>query len=176
MAFEFDILNRLQTIHHPVLDKIMLFFTHFGDAGVFWVCLAILLLIIPKTRKTGVIMGTALVLNWLLCNALLKNLVGRIRPYDVNTLVEIIARKPADYSFPSGHTSVSFAGASALYLATGNRKAGIAAMLLACLIAFSRLYLYVHYPTDVLGGLLIGLFCGYMGYVLGRRLFGRKRG
>ena len=120
-------------------------------------------LIIPKTRKTGVIMMAALLVDVLLCNVFIKNLVARTRPFDVNTAVQLLVAKPRDYSFPSGHTAASFASVTALYLA-GEKKMWKAALVLAVLIALSRLYLYVHYPTDIIGGVIFGSLSGYLGY------------
>ena len=121
------------------------------------------MLLIPKTRKSGAVMVAALVVDVLLCNIVLKNLVARTRPYDVNTGVHLLVAKLHDYSFPSGHTAASFTSVTALYLA-GEKKLWKFALVLACLIAISRLYLYVHYPTDVLGGILFGVISGYLGY------------
>ena len=163
MNIELSILDWLQTLHTPVLDKIMVFITRLGDAGIIWIVLSIVLLLIPKTRKSGVVMVAALVVDVLLCNIVLKNLVARTRPYDVNTGVHLLVAKLHDYSFPSGHTAASFASVTALYLA-GEKKLWKFALVLACLIAISRLYLYVHYPTDVLGGILFGVISGYLGY------------
>ena len=106
-----------------------------------------------------------MIIDLLLCNVLLKNLVARTRPYDVNTGIQLLVAKLRDYSFPSGHTAASFASATALYFA-GEKKLWKPALVLACLIAVSRLYLYVHYPTDVLGGVVIGIIAGYLGYRL----------
>ena len=163
MNIELSILDWFQTLHTPFLDKIMVFITRLGDAGIIWIVLSIVLLLIPKTRKSGVVMVAALVVDVILCNIVLKNLVARTRPYDVNRGVHLLVAKLHDYSFPSGHTAASFASVTALYLA-GEKKLWKFALVLACLIAISRLYLYVHYPTDVLGGILFGVISGYLGY------------
>ena len=163
MNIELSILDWIQTSHTPFLDKIMVFITRLGDAGIIWIVLSIVLLLIPKTRKSGAVMVAALVVDVVLCNIVLKNLVARTRPYDVNTGVHLLVAKLHDYSFPSGHTAASFASVTALYLA-GEKKLWKFALVLACLIAISRLYLYVHYPTDVLGGILFGVISGYLGY------------
>ena len=163
MNIELSILDWIQTLHTPFLDKIMAFITRLGDAGIIWIVLSIVLLLIPKTRKSGAVMVAALVVDVLLCNIVLNNLVARTRPYDVNTGVHLLVAKLHDYSFPSGHTAASFASVTALYLA-GEKKLWKFALVLACLIAISRLYLYVHYPTDVLGGILFGVISGYLGY------------
>lgn len=165
MNIELKILDWFQTLHTPVLDKFMTSVTKLGNAGIFWIILAVLFLLIPKMRKTGVVMAAALIIDLLLCNVLLKNLVARTRPYDVNTGIQLLVAKLRDYSFPSGHTAASFASAAALYF-VGEKKLWKPALVLACLIAVSRLYLYVHYPTDVLGGVVIGIIAGYLGYRL----------
>lgn len=160
---EIQILNWLQGLHNPILDKLMCLITHLGDAGIIWILLAIVMILIPKTRKSGVILAFALVVDVILCNAILKNLVARVRPYDVNTAVHVLIAKPKDFSFPSGHTAASFASVAALYLA-GEKKLWKLALALAILIAFSRMYLYVHYPTDILGGIIFGILSAWIGY------------
>lgn len=162
---ELRFLDFLQTIHTPLLDKILAFITSLGNAGIIWIVLAIVLLILPKTRKTGIIVAAALLMDLILCNLILKNLVARVRPYDVNTAIAILIKKPLDFSFPSGHTAASFAAMTALFLAK-MKKAWSAALVLAVLIAFSRLYFYVHYPTDVLGGAVVGILSGIIGYTI----------
>ena len=163
MGFELNILDWLQTLHTPGLDKFMTSVTKLGNAGILWIILTLIFLIIPKMRKTGVIMAAALLTDLLICNVFLKNIVARTRPYDVNTTVELLVEKLRDYSFPSGHTAASFASVTALYLA-GERRLWIIALVISCLIAVSRLYLYVHYPTDVLGGIIFGCLSGWIGY------------
>lgn len=179
MSIELKILDWFQTLHTPVLDKIMTSITKLGDAGIFWIILTLLFLIIPKMRKTGIIMAAALIMDLLICNVAVKNLVARTRPYDVNTGIQLLVAKLHDYSFPSGHTAASFASVTALYFA-GEKKLWKPALVLACLIAVSRLYLYVHYPTDVLGGMVFGILAGYVGYRLVKfleaKLSGRKNG
>lgn len=115
-------------------------------------------------------MAAALILDAILCNGILKNAFARVRPCDVNPAVDLLISRPEDYSFPSGHTAASFAAVSALFFA-GEKKLWKPALLLAVLIAFSRLYLYVHYPTDVLGGIAVGVICGYAGMRLVKQLF-----
>ena len=158
---EIHILDMIQNLRTPIGDVVVPLITRLGDAGIIWIILTVLLLIIPKTRKTGVM--AALLVDVLLCNVLIKNLVARTRPFDVNTAVQLLVAKPRDYSFPSGHTAASFASVPALYLA-GEKKMWKAALVLAVLIALSRLYLYVHYPTDIIGGVVFGSLSGYLGY------------
>lgn len=162
MNLEFWILDGIQTLRTPAGDVLMPFITSFGNGGVIWIVLTVILLLIPKTRKTGLILGAALILDGILCNLLLKNLMRRIRPCDIKDAVRLLIPYPSDYSFPSGHTAVSFAAASALYFA-GGKYLWKTALVLAAFIAFSRMYLYVHYPTDILGGALLGILCGYLG-------------
>ena len=169
--WEIEVLDALQNIHTPWLDKIMVAITSLGNAGILWIVMAAVLLIIPRTRKVGICMAIALVLDLLMTNCLLKNLVARTRPYDINTAVQIIIAKPHDYSFPSGHTAASFASVAALYLA-GAKKGWKIAGVLAVLIAFSRLYFYVHFPTDVLGGIVFGILSGVIGYEIVKKKIG----
>ena len=142
------------------LDTVMPLITLLGDAGIFWILCSLVLIFIPKYRKTGLSMGLSLLVGLLVCNVVLKPLVGRIRPYDYQWQhfqkeITLLVEGLHDYSFPSGHTIASFEAATALLI--GSKKLGIPAMLLAVLIAFSRLYLYVHYPTDVLASIVLGI-------------------
>ncbi len=148
------------------LDFIMPLITVLGDAGAFWIGAAVVLLFIPKYRKIGLSMGVALIMGLLVCNVTMKPLIARIRPYDYQLVhfgreISLLIAAPHDFSFPSGHTLASFEAATALLI--GNRKLGIPAMILAGLIAFSRLYLYVHYPTDVLFSVGLGIGFAFLG-------------
>ena len=151
------------------LDAVMPVITQLGDAGIFWIALAALLLFFPKYRKAGIAMGASLLVGVLLCNVTMKPLVARIRPYDYQLAhfgktIQLLIEAQHDFSFPSGHTIASFEAAAALSLY--HKKLGIPALILSSLIAFSRLYLYVHYPTDVLfsvaAGIGIAFFCSWL--------------
>ena len=169
MEFEFQILDKLQTIHTPLLDRFMVAITKLGDAGIVWIILTVILLLIPKTRKSGVYMAVALIADLIICNVILKPIVARIRPYSINQTVQLLVTPLKDYSFPSGHTAASFASVSALYFA-GRKRMATGALIVSVLIAFSRMYLYVHYPTDVLGGMIVGCAAGYFGNRLAAHL------
>lgn len=146
------------------MDTVMPLITRLGDGGVIWIVLDLALLIHPKTRKKGITVAVALVLEVVCCNLILKPFVARIRPCDINTAITLLIPRPSDFSFPSGHTGTSFAATTALY--KSRSRLWMPALVLSCLIAFSRLYLYVHYPTDVLAGALIGILAGWISSVL----------
>ena len=173
MSIELKILDFIQTLHTPVLDKIMVFITNLGSAGIIWIILTVVCLIIPRTRKVGWIMAASLIVDLILCNGILKNLVARTRPCDVNKSIQLLVKRPWDYSFPSGHTAASFASVTALYLA-GEKKLWKPVLVLGCVIAFSRMYLYVHYPTDILGGVIIGILSGVIGYNIIKLILRRR--
>ena len=153
-------------IRHDWMDWFWKGITHLGDAGIFWILLTIVLLIPKKTRKAGLCMAIALILDLLITNCLLKNLVARTRPYDVANFTDLIVKKPKDYSFPSGHTAASFAAVTALFMSR-KKLLGAISCVIAILIAFSRMYLYVHFPTDIIGGIVVGVAAGVAaGFIL----------
>ena len=172
---EIEILNLIQHLRTPFLDEVMRFVTSLGNFSIAWVMLALVLILIPKTRKIGLVVMVAVILDSILCNVILKNIFVRPRPCDVNTAINLLIPRPSGYSFPSGHTSASFAAVAALYF-SGERKIWKAALALAILIAFSRMYLYVHYPTDVLGGIICGIICGCASWWCIRRFSPEKPG
>jgi len=135
--------------------------TFLGNGGWFWIALGIALLFFKKTRFAGLTALLSLLLCFLITNLLLKNLVARPRPYEeISALIPLIA-KPTDYSFPSGHACASFASAF-MYIRTLPRRYGVMTIVLASMIAFSRLYLGVHYPSDILGGIAVAAFGSWL--------------
>ena len=177
VSFDLPILDWIQAnLKNGFLDVIMPIITMFGDGGIFWIACAVILLCIPKTRKTGLGMGLALIMGLIVCNITLKPLVQRIRPYDFQqeyfqVTIQLLTERMHDYSFPSGHTIASFEAATVLLI--NNKKLGIPAMILAVLIAFSRLYLYVHYPTDVIFSIFAGILFAFIGNWLAGKIMAR---
>lgn len=155
LSFEFAILNFIQGhMRSNFLDLVMPLISKLGNGGLIWLLLALALAVVPATRKTGFVVLAALALDFLCCNLIAKPLIGRIRPCDVNTAVQLLVNRPTDFSFPSGHTAASFTAVFALYFR--GARLWKPALVMALLIAFSRLYLYVHYPSDILAGVLLG--------------------
>ena len=145
-----------QHLRTDMLTPFMKIVTFLGNGGWFWILCAVVLLAVPKTRKTGYAAVLSLIFGVIVTNLLLKNIVARPRPFaEIEALIPLIA-KPTDFSFPSGHTTASFAVALVM-LRMLPKKIGIPAVVLAALVAFSRLYLGVHYPTDVLVGFVVAL-------------------
>ena len=179
IAFDLPILEWIQAnLQSPFLDKFMPFITAFGNGGIFWIACSVLLMFIPKTRRTGFGMAFALTMGLVVCNMILKPGVARIRPYDLQetlgVTIDLLIKRSHDFSFPSGHTIASFEACTVLML--GNKKLGIPATVLAILIAFSRLYLYVHYPTDVITSIVLGTIFGIIGWALAKKLPLDKKG
>lgn len=153
-----------------VISPIMTFITHLGDDGIIWILLAILLMIFKKTRKVGFAMAGALICMMVCNNLILKNLFARTRPFNLEEwqgwfVFPELVKRPSSFSFPSGHTSSAFAAATAL---ASSKKAGfiIPGFILAALIGFSRIYVHVHYCTDVLFGALFGVIYGLIAIVI----------
>ena len=167
VSFDLPILDWIQAnLQSSILDTSMPIITLLGDAGIFWIAWSVLLLLFPKTRKTGLGMGFALMMGLVVCNIVLKPLIARPRPYDFQEeqfgiFIKLLIERQHDFAFPSGHTIASFEAATVLL--RNSKKMGIPAMILACVIAFSRLYLYVHYPTDVLVSVVLGIIFAFIG-------------
>lgn len=140
------------------MDSIMPGITFLGNVGFIWIAAAVIFLAVKRYRKTGMGLVCGLAGSGLICNLILKNIVARERPFTVNETVSLLISAPLDYSFPSGHTTSSFAAAAVIM--HNDKKLGTAAYILASLIAFSRLYLYVHFLSDVIFGALLGTVIG----------------
>lgn len=151
-----------ENIRNPILNPVMIAITTLGNAGIVWIILTAVLLISKKTRKIGMISACALIASLLVNNILLKNLVARTRPYYIVEGLMPIISKPSEFSFPSGHAGSSLASACVLYRKLP-KKFGTWVLVLAILISISRLYVGVHYPTDVIVGMITGTGCSYLG-------------
>ena len=164
---EGDILLFIQNnIRMPFLDAIMKGITFLADHGWFWISLSLVLLLFKQTRKLGFMCCFAIGCMVLINNICIKHIVNRIRPYEVIEGLIPLGNIPDDSSFPSGHTAISFTVSLVLLFST-KKRFGIPAVILAVLIALSRMYVGVHYPTDVLGGLVVGIVCACLGLWLG---------
>lgn len=154
----------------PFLDVLMPLITHSGDMGLVWIVLAVILLFFKKYRKFGVMMITGLLISLLINDNILKPLISRPRPFDLEAwkgmfnYPELIPH-PDSLSFPSGHTSSSFAAAVVLIF-TGKKRIYIPPLILAFLIAFSRIYVHVHYCTDVLAGMVVGALYALLAFLI----------
>lgn len=166
---DLQILDLIQEhIKCDFLDTTMPIITKLCDHGIVPITVAVILLIFTKTRKIALSMGIAFIFGGVIGNLFLKNVVSRMRPYDL-TGMDIIIERLSDHSFPSGHTLIAFETAVVLLILLKGRAKpiAIAATVLASIIAFSRLYLYVHYPTDILAGMVLGTLFGIIGARLG---------
>lgn len=169
VSFDLPILDWIRAnMTTPLLDVLIPIISFLGDTGMVWIIWALILLLTRKHRKTGLGMLMALLMGVVVCNLILKPTVARIRPYDLQetlgVTIALLVEKPHDFAFPSGHTIASFEACTVLLLA--NWKQGIPAVLLAIAIAFSRLYLYIHYPTDVITSVILGTIFGIIGYLV----------
>lgn len=155
------------------LDPFVKVFTHLGDNGLLWILLCFAFLLFPKTRRAGGAIIVALILSLLCTNVLLKPLVQRTRPWlVVEGLTALVAEHDMN-SFPSGHTSAALAAATACWGMLPQKGRGVI-LALAVLMGLSRLYVGVHYPSDVLAGALVGVFCGSLGCLAVRRIGKQK--
>ena len=155
--FEVSILVWIQEhLRVPGLNGVMRLITTLGNGGIFWIVLTVLMLAFRKSRRTGIQCAVSMLLAMLVVNVTIKPLAARIRPYDLAEGLSILISRPHDFSFPSGHASNSLSCAWVM-LRTLPKKYGVPAFVLAVLIALSRLYVGVHFPTDVLAGAAIGI-------------------
>ena len=173
--FEIGILDWIQNVlANPFLDTFFKTITKLGDHGYLWIACGILLLFFKKYRKYGIVLLIALLVEYALCNGILKNLFDRVRPYDFGQFENLLIPKLTSFSFPSGHTMSSATAATVLNMT--NKRFGYVAIPLAVLIAFSRIYLYVHYPSDVLIAAILGVLVGVIVFNIFSRVFGLRKG
>lgn len=159
--------------HNPVTDAAFPFITYLGESGLIWIALAVVFLCLKKFRKSGALMLCAMAAGFLLGELLLKNIVCRERPFQTfPAYTSLLISPPSGFSFPSGHTCSSFAAATVLCF--HSRKWGIPALILAALIGFSRIFLFVHWPTDVLAGLVLGVAMGLLTCFAAKKWESRK--
>ena len=164
-----------EVIRNPVMTPILKVITTLGNGGAIWIALTVLLLLLPKTRKVGFMASLSLIGTLLINNMFLKNLVNRTRPYEVIEGLTYLVRTPTDSSFPSGHSACAFAVACIMFRRLP-KKYGIPALILAIVIALSRLYVGVHYPSDVLFGTLSGIAISYAAEAVAEWILKRKAG
>lgn len=159
-AWDDRILKILSNKHTPTLNKIMIAITTSGNYGYVWFALAIPLIIANKSRSTGLTVVLAMLITGLSGEVTIKHIVGRVRPCSREFGKDLLIKHPAHYSFPSGHTASSFA--VSIVMLSMLPVIFIPAIVYACLMAFSRIYLLVHYPTDVIAGAVLGILCGFV--------------
>ncbi len=165
IELEFKVLDFIQEfLKCPFLDFLVPKITALGNGGIIWIIAAIVLLATKKYRRGGIALATGLALVLLIGNVTLKPLIARTRPFDLIEGIELLIASPRDFSFPSGHTLSSVVAAAILTMT--DKRFGYIAIPLSILIAFSRLYLYVHFPTDILGGVLFGAIISGIVYLI----------
>lgn len=169
---DFSVLYAIQdALKCGFLDFLMPKITALGNFGIIWILVGAVLLCTKKYRRYGVLLLIGLALGFLTGNVILKHAVARPRPCWLDTGVPLLIGVPKDYSFPSGHTLASVIGA--VILTGADRRFAPAAIPLAVLIAFSRLYLFVHFPSDVLAAVVLGCAIAFPVLLVGRRLTAR---
>lgn len=163
--FDFNIMQFVQNnFHNPITDAVFPIITYLGEKGIFWILIAVILLFFKKTRKCGILCLIAMAFCFIFGEVLLKNIICRVRPCNQFPDVALLISRPTSFSFPSGHSGASFAAATTIFVF--NKKFGIAALCLAALIGFSRVFLFVHYPTDVIAGALLGILCAVLTFII----------
>ncbi|OPZ73673.1 MAG: Undecaprenyl-diphosphatase BcrC [Firmicutes bacterium ADurb.Bin456] len=158
-------------LHNPFFDRLMPLFSYAGQAGLVWVALSLFFFFYRRGtwRNAAILMLAALLASYLVDEGLLKNIFHRPRPFETLTGVDLLIPPPNSYSFPSGHAASSFA--AGLVLARKMPPAAVPALTLAFLIAFSRVYVGVHYPLDVLAGAIVGAACAFLLLKMEKRIF-----
>lgn len=144
-----------QHIRKEILNPAVIFITNLGNSGWFWLVLSAIFVFLAKYRKIGLTALIAMLIGFIITNLCVKNMVHRIRPYEIVEGLEFIGVRPSDFSFPSGHSTCSMAASVVMYKKFSG-AVGIFLLALGIFICLSRLYVGVHYPTDVAAGMIIG--------------------
>ena len=152
-----------ETLRFPFLNKVIMLYTYLGNGGWAFILIGLALLLSRKTRKAGASSLTAMLLGLLVTNLTLKPLLSRPRPWVVMENFAALVTSSDINSFPSGHTCAAFSFAVALAVTLPQKWAKAAALIAAALMGWSRLYVGVHFPSDVLAGALVGTLCGLVG-------------
>lgn len=173
MEWEFTVLNNIQGWRNDFLDRLMPCISFLGYWGLLWIVITVMCLAVRKYRKLGRSLAFSMIFGFIACNIILKRIVQRMRPYVLNGTVKLIVPPESDFSFPSGHTFFAFSAATIIFIY--NKKLGALAYLAAFAIAFSRLYLYVHFPTDIIFGALFGIVIAVISYKIDNMLFDGSR-
>lgn len=167
---DFAVLYWIQDyVRNDLLDSVMPLITTLVDYGFIWLLLGIILIAIKKYRVYGIECVAALALAGGLVNLVIKPLVERTRPFIIDPSITLLLNAPTSSSFPSGHTAASFAAAVVICSMPIKVYWKIIAVVMACLVAFSRMYLFFHFPSDVFVGLILGLCCGFICVLLGKK-------
>lgn len=162
-ALDIAVLNFFQGVENPALDTVMTMFTKLGDHGLIWIAISLLLLAYKPTRMWGAFAGVSLAMTFFIDEFLLKSIFLRERPFVAIPDVQLIIDPPSGFSFPSGHSATAFSVAVCLLFCPKLKlPLRITAVLFAAAIATSRVYLSVHYLTDVVCGSLVGIACGVL--------------
>lgn len=173
-GFEVEVLHKLHdALSCKFMDKAMTVISLLGDKGLFFIAFSLMLICIPKTRKMGISCGGALLMGLIIANIILKPLCGRVRPFVFDGEIELIIKRLEDFSFPSGHTLAAFE--VAVPMMYYDKRFGIPFLVLAFLMMLSRMYLFMHYPTDVLAGALLGTALGLLSVFTVKKVY-RKYG
>ncbi|MBR2715411.1 MAG: phosphatase PAP2 family protein [Ruminococcus sp.] len=167
------VVKKIAKIHTPFLNRIMIIFTKLGNgAFIWWITLCFPFLLSKKTRSTGVYLTLALGVTFIVGEIIIKHIIGRMRPSSKLDDDELIIKRPKDYSFPSGHTASSFT-AFTITMLRCTPAIFIPVLLVALIISFSRMYLRVHYLSDVVCGAALGILSGLLCNIIFENLLGQ---
>ena len=158
-----------ENLRRDWLNPVMNFITNLGNEGIFWIALIVLLFFFKKTRKIALCAAVSMILTLVLVNIVLKPVVARTRPYVLLENLTFITKQPGDFSFPSGHSAHALA-ASWVMFRMMKKKYGVPLLILGILIALSRLYVGVHFPTDVIAGCACGMVMAEIAMMIGSKL------